>query len=185
MKLLQHNEKVTKQRGQSTILYEDPDITSIGDQEILKELNKRVREQPDFILPEGYYKVAEKEQIFKYELPSYIAQGMSISKVVALETLDTFFSEALGFHILEALVSYESRYKVKPRIKHNTSAVASKSQESQQNPGLNFMKPIEKKTFARDLSAAKGNQSASNITNASPKIVLAPLINLENQKLQI
>ena len=47
------------------------------------------------------------------------------------------------------------------------------------------MKPIEKKTFARDLSAAKGNQSASNITNASPKIVLAPLINLENQKLQI
>lgn len=63
---LRQAEKATKSRGQSAILFEDPDITTIGDQEILKELNRRVREQPECILPEGYYKVLEKEQVFKY-----------------------------------------------------------------------------------------------------------------------
>lgn len=48
---------MTKAKGLSAILYEDPDITTIGDLEVLKELNKRLKDQPDFILPEGYYKV--------------------------------------------------------------------------------------------------------------------------------
>ena len=69
LKLLQHNEKVTKAKGQSTILYEDPDISTIGDQDILRELNRRIKENPDCILPEGYYKVSEKDQVFKYEIP--------------------------------------------------------------------------------------------------------------------
>ena len=43
------------------MLYEDPDITTIGDRELLKEMNKQVNEKADFILPEGYYKVIEKE----------------------------------------------------------------------------------------------------------------------------
>lgn len=61
MKMLQHQERATKLKGQSTILFEDPDHTTIGDYEIIKELNRRVKENPDFILPEGYYKVQEKE----------------------------------------------------------------------------------------------------------------------------
>ena len=59
--LLHYMEKVTKSKGQSTILYEDPEITTIGDYEMIKELNKRVRDKPEFILPEGYYKTQEKE----------------------------------------------------------------------------------------------------------------------------
>ena len=88
MRLLQHNERVTKAKGLSAILYEDPDVTTIGDQEVLKELNKRLKDQPDFILPEGYYKVQEKEQVFSYKLPWYIAQGIGEAKTVALEVLD-------------------------------------------------------------------------------------------------
>lgn len=61
LKLIKHLERATKQKGQSTILYEDPDVTTIGDQELLKEMNRRMRENPDFILPEGYLKVAEKD----------------------------------------------------------------------------------------------------------------------------
>lgn len=67
--MIDYKEKATKAKGQSTILYEDPDHTTIGDQEILKELNRKVRENPDYILPEGYYKVQEKEQLLKYTLP--------------------------------------------------------------------------------------------------------------------
>lgn len=155
MRLLQHNERVTKGKGLSAILYEDPDVTTIGDQEVLKELNKRLKDQPDFILPEGYYKVQEKEQVFSYKLPWYISQGIGEAKTVALEVLDQIMSEKMGFHILEALVSYESRFKVKPRIKH-TSGMA-KSQESQ-NPAVSMMRQIEKRSFgaARDSSAPKG-----------------------------
>jgi hypothetical protein len=43
------------------MLYEDPDITTIGDMEMLREMNRRVKDNPDYILPEGYYKVAEKD----------------------------------------------------------------------------------------------------------------------------
>jgi hypothetical protein len=42
-------------------LYEDPDTTTIGDMEMLKEMNRRVKDNPDYILPEGYYKVVDKE----------------------------------------------------------------------------------------------------------------------------
>ena len=69
MKLISHFEKATRSRGQSTLLYEDPDITSIGDQDLLKVLNRRLKENPDTLIPEGFYKVNEKEQIFNYVLP--------------------------------------------------------------------------------------------------------------------
>lgn len=73
LKLIQHNERATRLKGQSTILYEDPDISTIGDQEMLKEMNKRIKDNSDYILPEGYYKVQEKDQVFKYEIPEYMA----------------------------------------------------------------------------------------------------------------
>lgn len=72
MKLIQHFEKATRSRGQSTLLYEDPDTTTIGDQDLLREMNRRVKENPDFILPEGYYKVIEREQVYNYVLPDYL-----------------------------------------------------------------------------------------------------------------
>ncbi len=61
MSLLSHFEKATKAKNQSTILYEDPDTTTIGDMEMLKEMCRRVKDNPDYILPEGYYKVVDKE----------------------------------------------------------------------------------------------------------------------------
>ena len=72
---------------------------------MLKEINKRVKENPDLIIPEGYYKVVEKEQIMNYHLPDYLI--IPESKKVVIEVLDQIFSENLGFHLLEALVSYE------------------------------------------------------------------------------
>ena len=72
---------------------------------MLKEINKRVKENPDLIIPEGYYKVVEKEQIMNYHLPDYLV--IPESKKVVIEVLDQIFSENLGFHLLEALVSYE------------------------------------------------------------------------------
>ena len=39
-------EQATRERGHSTILYEDPDVTSIGDQQLVKALNDKLREDP-------------------------------------------------------------------------------------------------------------------------------------------
>lgn len=44
---------------------------------------------------------------------------MKESQRVVIEVLDTILNDQFKFHILEAVVSYESRYKVKPRIKHS------------------------------------------------------------------
>jgi hypothetical protein len=127
MQLLSHFEKATKAKNQSTILYEDPDTTTIGDMEMLKEMNRRVKDNPDYILPEGYYKVVDKEQNFNYTIPEYF--NVPESKKIAAETLDWLMNQALGIHILEAIVTYENRFKVKPRIKH-AGGIGSKSSES-------------------------------------------------------
>ena len=49
-------EKATKARGNTTILYEDPDSTSIGDPVLLKALNKKLQENPEYPVPEGFAK---------------------------------------------------------------------------------------------------------------------------------
>jgi hypothetical protein len=51
---------------------------------------------------------------------------------IAIETLDSIVHQALGFHILEAIVTYESRFKVKPRIKLGGSSNKSADGSSQQ-----------------------------------------------------
>ena len=67
--LLKQFEGSTKAHGQSIMLYEDPDTTSIGDNDLLKEMNKRLKENPDYPVPDGYLKVSEKEQVFEYLVP--------------------------------------------------------------------------------------------------------------------
>ena len=62
-------------------------MTTLGDRELLKELNRRVRENPDCIVPEGYVKVYEKEQNFKYEVPETVALVAGESYKVGIEIL--------------------------------------------------------------------------------------------------
>lgn len=78
--------------------------------------------------------------------------------------LDGILNDKLGLHILEAIVSYEAHYKVRPRIKHAPGNI--KKEESA--PALGFMKPIEKKV--RDASVLKQLANAST----SPKAMKVP-----------
>ena len=41
-------------------LFEDPDATAIGDNEVRQELNRRVQDDPDYEVPQGYVKKMEK-----------------------------------------------------------------------------------------------------------------------------
>ena len=76
-------------------------------------------------------------------------------------------NEAFGFHFLEPLVSYELRYKVKPRIKHG-GLLGKQGGEKEANSALSYMKPIEKKVFNRDLSGMKLPSSGGLLNPVTP-----------------
>jgi len=54
--LVNHFEIATRSRGHSTVLYDDPDATGIGDKELIKALNKKLQEDPSYQITEGYFK---------------------------------------------------------------------------------------------------------------------------------
>ncbi len=102
-------------RGENTILYTDPDLASLQqtDQEVLRELTKKLEQSPNYPLPEGYRKVTEKEGRLDYSiqcLPSESGENMKL----CCELLDELLSQELGVHILEPIVKYESRVLVRP-----------------------------------------------------------------------
>lgn len=66
----------------------------------LRELNQQVLVDPNMEIPEGFYKVYEKEMVFEYNLPEYLP--IPESKRIALETLDDLLSDIFGVHFLEA-----------------------------------------------------------------------------------
>lgn len=49
-------EKATRARGNSTVLYEDPDATDLKDRALIKALNDKIQTNPDYPVPEGFYK---------------------------------------------------------------------------------------------------------------------------------
>ena len=51
-------------------------------------------------IPDGFYKVYEKEQYFEYSIPEYIP--VKESQRVAVETLDSLINDLFGVHILES-----------------------------------------------------------------------------------
>lgn len=83
VKLIKFFEEAARSKGQSTLLYEDPDLTSRGDK-MLKELNRRIKVNPSYSLPEGYTKVVEKDFTYEYTLPDYynISEGQRVSMMV-------------------------------------------------------------------------------------------------------
>jgi hypothetical protein len=51
-------------------------------------------------IPDGFYKVYEKEQFFDYSLPEYLP--IPESKKIAIETLDNLIFDLFGVHYIEA-----------------------------------------------------------------------------------
>lgn len=108
-------EKAQKDKGASTILFEDPDATSIGDATLLKALNKKIKEDPNYPLPEEYRKVKEREINYVYKLPDFVK--INSTKRMCIEMLDDLIFKKFDFHFLEPLVSYNETLKVKPVIR--------------------------------------------------------------------
>jgi hypothetical protein len=52
--LLKVFKEADKAQGLSTILYDDPETTIMAESDVLKELNQRLRNNPDYVLPEVF-----------------------------------------------------------------------------------------------------------------------------------
>lgn len=128
-----------KARGESTLLYEDPDITFITDKDVLRELNYKILENPNYVLPDGYYKVQEKEMKMYYQIPEYydISEGEKIS----LELLDEFMVHLFGFHFLEPIAVFETITKVKPSFKKLSKPLPA-TVKHRNNPKLIGVNPL-------------------------------------------
>lgn len=50
--MLDHFKDADKRSGQNTILYDDPESTALADREVIKKLNEKVKDDPDYEVPE-------------------------------------------------------------------------------------------------------------------------------------
>ena len=70
--LVDRFEQATRDRGKSTVIYEDPDATPFADRELLQALDKKVNEDPSYPIPEGFRKVQGKVPVYRYEVPDTV-----------------------------------------------------------------------------------------------------------------
>lgn len=112
--LLGRFREAAKAKGESVVLYENPEATTLGDPEVIEELTRYVNVNPFYPVPEGYRKMEEKWLKNNYTIPSRLQVPENLR--ICIELLDEILSEGVGVHILEPITTCESRTKVVPTI---------------------------------------------------------------------
>ncbi len=169
--LLEHFRQSAKVRGENTLLYDNPNATSLGDPELIGELTRFLETNPFYPLPEGYKKVEEKYLRENYVLPNYIE--VSESTKIAAELLDSVLAETLGIHVLEPITTYEYKVKVVPTI----------GKVYQRNPAQKmFMMPLNKAPRKGMLEPVKRPVSLKQLNTEEIKPRLTAAMKLEVAK---
>ena len=155
-------EDATRAMGKSVILFEDPDATSVYcDTDIVLALNKKIKTDPNYPLPEGFTKITEKELVLSYQIPAYIK--IKPVRRMCVEFLDALLFNAVGIHFIEPVVSYETTVKVRP--------LKTKPVQPEREP-LAYMKQVNRsgRTHLEALTAIPSQKTQSAKT--SPTAVL-------------
>ncbi len=114
-KMVERFRAADEANGKSAILYRNPDATTLGDPDVLSELNKAVIKNPTQPVPVGYTKVTEQTVNFGYSVKP--AAGVSEALKICVELLDEVMTKALGeTHFLESVSEVRSRVKVCPLV---------------------------------------------------------------------
>jgi hypothetical protein len=103
------------ERGESTALFDNPDMTSIGNQELVKVLNNKLTVDPEYPLPGGFKRTSHLEYEDHYKIPSYF--GIKESTKIAVLLVDELLKNALKFHFVEPTSVPVSKYTAKPIMK--------------------------------------------------------------------
>ena len=70
--LVERLEQATRERGKSTVIYEDLDVSAFADRELLHALDEKVNKDPSYPIPEGFRKVQGKVPVYRYEVPDTV-----------------------------------------------------------------------------------------------------------------
>ena len=84
-------------------MFDEPQAAYFNETEVIKEFNRRIEEQPGFILPEGYKKVTDKIITYVPEISKNVKKGLKQSYINVLEILDEIIFES-GLIRLQALL---------------------------------------------------------------------------------
>lgn len=170
LKLIAFFEESARSKGHSTLLYEDPDATSMGDKKVLDELNRRIMVNPNYSLPEGYTKTVEKDFHYEYKLPEYY--NIPESYEISLMVLDSLFEKLFDFHFIEPMVKYKEIIKVRPTFK---------KQFQQQREPLQYMKKPERRNKLDPISHPRANsrKNSRTTTDTDTQIELSTALKIE------
>ena len=158
-------EKSQKAKGNSIILFENPDATSIGDTTLLKALNKKIKQDPNYPIPEDYKKVKEKELNYEYKLPDYVP--IDENKKISMELLDELIFEKFDFHFLEPIISYKETLKVKPVI---TKKFKNSTADNTTPRYLQSLDKRQKPNELNDKMKRSSHQKKRHTTQRAPKL---------------
>lgn len=115
-------------KNQNTILFDDPDAVSISDPDLLIALNKKLEQDPEYPVPEGFTKRKEKTIVYSYGAPTYC--NLSEAQTTAIEILDELLLAKFGFHFLEPICTFEEKTKIRPVIHKSFDQTAASGGET-------------------------------------------------------
>ena len=78
-------------------IFEQPESIYYNETEAVKELNKKLENNPGYIVPEGYKKIVEKKVSFQHQI---FLEAMSPTYKEVFEVLDQILYQALDFHVI-------------------------------------------------------------------------------------
>jgi len=159
-----------KSRGESTLLYEDPDITFITDKDVLRELNFKILDNPQYPLPDGYYKVQEKEMKMYYELPEYY--NVTEPQKICTELVDELVNYLFGFHYLEPIARFETITKVKPSFKKLSKPLPS-TVRLRKNPKIEEINPLNMGEKSKKRRGKSGKREVKPKLTTNMKLLVA------------
>lgn len=120
--LVKHFRDEEKSKGNSTILFDDPEATIVADSSVLKEFNRKLEEDPEYLLPDGYKKVPDIRVKFEYKLCDSLSPALPESFRLCYEVLNDVFNEKLGFWLYEPLSVVKHIFLARPKILNPVSS---------------------------------------------------------------
>lgn len=128
-----------ERNGVNTQLFDDPDTAYFSEGEAIRELNRKLAENPNHILPEGYKKIIEKKVDFDYKL---LLEAISPTYKDVYEIVDEILFSEFNFHVLEPFTRVTTKAKARPALFH--SAVDTDYERTKSRSEVDSLMPTTK-----------------------------------------
>jgi len=103
----------TKNNTKHAQLLKNPEITALGDPDILRELNSKFLTTPNLQIPVGYCIKETKNVNFNFQIT---IPNIKENTIICTEILDEILHEKFGFHFLENRMKIDTIRKIAPKI---------------------------------------------------------------------